>query len=522
MAKIHLSLSSKKDDRGQQQVMIRLFEGSKVNLRGKSRIFLNEDYFHYHINIPETIKIGVPAPESGLANMKEAKKKGYVLYSHGEIIIPTFRQSKYNPTKPAEYIDAENKKDQINALVKEIMDSYQTADKTKISSGWMESLINYFHNREEIERELQEQEELAEEEYKNDHILLNRFEKYIDDALISETRRRAYRVTYRILKRFLNIFGFADIFIEDFTADHILLFRQFIIDEYKYANKTKWKYLYKDVKKDNIPTEPRVQNTVATKLKMFRAFFSQLEDADEIVKSPFKKMGKENREASLKEMYVKPVALSLEEFIKVKNTQVPESLSVTKDAFLVQCALGCRISDFKIMTMQNVAVTHDGIPYVRYVPQKTRATMKTVHETKTPIVRFAFDIIKRTGFKFSIINYDSGKSGYNKKIKDLFKLCELNREVDVWNEKEKIIEHKPLWEVGSSKLGRKTNVTLMGRVQIDLTKAGLHQAESDIAKKHYYDERLMDLFQLMSKAFGEEIFFVDKDLNMLNKTVDKN
>lgn len=519
MAKIQLTLSSRKDDRGQRQVMIRLFEGSKVNMRGKSRIYICEDYFHYFINIPETIKIGVPAPESDLANIKEAKKKGYVLYQHGEIVIPTFRQSKYNPTKPVEFIEAENKRTQIDTLVKEIMDSYQTVDKTKLSSGWMESIINYFHNKEEIERELQEQEEREEEEYIKDHILLNRFEKYIDDALISETRRRAYRVTYRILKRFLNIFGLADILIEDFTADHILLFRQFIIDEYKYADKKKWKYLYKDVKKDNIPTEPRVQNTVATKLKMFRAFFSQLEDADEIVKSPFKKMGKENREASLKEAYVQPVALTLEEFIKVKNTSVPESLSVTKDAFLVQCALGCRISDFKIMTMQNVAVTGDGIPYIRYVPQKTRATMKTVQETKTPIVRFAFDIIKRTGFNIPIINYDSGKSGYNKKIKDLLKLCELNREVDVWNERDQLIEHKPLWEVGSSKLGRKTNVTLMGRVQIDLTKAGLHQAESDIAKKHYYDERLMDIFQLISRAFGEQIYFVDKELNLLRKTL---
>ena len=514
MAKIQLTLSSKKDDRGQRQIMIRLFEGSKVNLRGKSRIFINEDYFYYHINIPKTIKTGVPAPESGVANEKEAKKKGYVLYPHGELVIPTFRQSKYNPTKPAELIEAENKRDQLNLLIKDIMNSFQTSDRTKLSSGWMESLINYFHNKEEIEREQQEKQDLAEAEYLTEHNLIKRFEKYIDDALISETRRRAYRVTYRILNRFLSIFGLSDMLIEEFTADHILLFREFIINEYKYAEKKKWKYLYKDIKKDNVPTSPRVQNTVATKLKMIRAFFSQLEDADEIIKSPFKKMGKENREASLKESYIQPVALNLEELKKIIQTKVPESLTVTKDAFLLQCALGCRISDFKKMNMQSLAVTEDGVPYIRYVPQKTRATMITVRETKTPVVRFAFDIIKQTGFDFPIIRYDSGKSGYNKKIKDLLQLCEIDREVDVWNEEKKIIEHSPLWKVASSKLGRKTNVTLLDRVQINHTIAGLH-AEGSEAVKHYSDINLRDLFQLMSRAFGEPEYRVDKNLNII-------
>lgn len=66
----------------------------------------------------------------------------------------------------------------------------------------------------------------------------------------------------------------------------------------------------------------------------------------------------------MRESYDPPISLLQEEFLKVMNTEVPESLKETKDAFILQCAFGCRISEFKRLSMDNVAVSDDGIMYI--------------------------------------------------------------------------------------------------------------------------------------------------------------
>lgn len=368
---------------------------------------------------------------------------------------------------------------------------------------------------EEINKQLYPEQYQEEEEDTSAKILLTRFAKYIDDGLFSKARKAGYWVTWRILERFLIIHDKTSILFDEVTPDFLIAFHKFIINEYEFAKKKKWAKLYEDISKNNFPDAPRAQNTTAIKLKMLQAFFAQLEDADEITKSPFRKMGRENRKTSLREHYVAPVALTLEEVRRILETDVKPSLQSTKDAFLLQCALGCRISDFKAMGIKNVAISSDGIPFVRYVAQKTQHSMTRITETKTPLIRFAFDIVKRTNFNLPILKYVSGMNGFNKKIKILLSECGINREVEVFNESENKVEHKPLYEVASTKLGRKTNVTLLSRVQINSTVAGLH-AEGSEAVAHYYDQSLQDLFLLMSRAFGEQPYKTDKKLNIIN------
>lgn len=75
----------------------------------------------------------------------------------------------------------------------------------------------------------------------------------------------------------------------------------------------------------------------------------------------------------------------------------------------------------KTLYMYNgiVAVTDDGIPYVQYLPKKTMKTQNDRREKKTPLMLFALEIVKRSGFKLGVLKYASGKSGYNAKIKKL-------------------------------------------------------------------------------------------------------
>jgi hypothetical protein len=137
---------------------------------------------------------------------------------------------------------------------------------------------------------------------------------------------------------------------------------------------------------------------LTSQLKIWQTFFNELESQDEIIKSPFKRLGTEKKKSIMHTMYDDPVFLRLDELKKLIEADVPEKYETTRDAFVLQCALGCRIGDFQRMSMKKVAVSPDGIPYVHYIPSKTAGSQETNSEIETPLVRYAFDIVKKTDF----------------------------------------------------------------------------------------------------------------------------
>jgi hypothetical protein len=289
-------------------------------------------------------------------------------------------------------------------------------------------------------------------------------------------------------------------------------FREFLFDEYLYVQK--YPKLYETVSDRNKPKARLSMNTVTSQLKMLSTFFTELEDTDEIHKSPFRKMGKEKRKAVMKTKYDDPFFLRKDELLSILNCKVPQNLQDTKDAFLVQCAFGCRISDFSQMSMETISVSDDGIPYVHYLPQKTAGAQEGNGEVQTPIIRYAFDIIKRTNFEFPVLKNVFGEFGYNAKIKSLLQMCKIDRPVAQYNEETKKNDYTPFYKIGSSKLARKTHVDMMSKVQVDQYAAGLHKVGSSAVNRYTMME-LKDRFTLMNAAFGQKPYKVDKDLNVI-------
>lgn len=346
--------------------------------------------------------------------------------------------------------------------------------------------------------------------------LLQRLNAYVEESynqgIWGENRYSLYKLVAKEVERFLTINGRSAITAAEFTPNDVLAYRQFIIDEYKYVKK--WPKLYVNENDRQIPKEPRNQNTASTRVKQLKAFFSSLEDADEITKSPFRKLGKERIKVATKERYDEPVYLHFDEFQAVMNADIPENLRETRDAFLLQCAFGCRVADFQKLTMANVGVDKNGIPYIHYLPNKTKKEQRDNSEIETPIIRYALDIVKKYKFDFHILHYVSGEWGYNAKIKQLLQMCGVDRECNVYNEEIEDNEYKPLYELASSKLCRKTHVDIMNKAQVNLYAAGLHRIGSD-AVNRYTKLELSDKFKLMCFAFGQPEYKVDKMLNVI-------
>lgn len=400
-------------------------------------------------------------------------------------------------------LDIDTEIDAIEAAYRQLC---ETKDKTRITADDFEKAISFVLHPQKNVKALTEMP------------LIDRFSKYIDDGLrdgnFGAGRQKHYKVSLGELTRFLTMQHRLKVTPSEFDADDLMDFRQFLFDEYKYVDKHK--SLYDMVRARNIPSERRGLNTVATKMKNIQAFFNELIEKRELSVSPFTHLGRNKKRIMMRESYDPPVFLLQDEFLKVRDSEVPESLQETKDAFVLQCAFGCRISEFKRLTMDNIDVSDDGIMFVHYLPEKTLRENLGREEIRTPVMRFAYDIIMKYRFNFHILKYVSGKSGYNVKIKELMKHCGIDRKCAVFDEELGNNKYLPLYVLASSKTCRKTHVDILTKAQINMYAAGLHREGSD-AVNHYTHMDLKDRFMLMCYAYGQPVYYVDQNFNIINK-----
>ncbi len=392
------------------------------------------------------------------------------------------------------------------------IDAIETAYRT-LCSEKDKSLITAQEFETAIDAVLNPQKDVTKQKEKT---ILERFEKYIEDGLrdgdFGPGRKKHYDVALKELTRYLTIRHRGKILPSEFDSDDLMDYRQFLFDEYLYVDR--YKSLYELIASNNRPSSRRDQNTVAEKMKVFQAFFNDLIERGELATTPFSHLGKGKKRALIRESYDQPVFLLQEEFFKVMETSVPAKLQETKDAFLLQCAFGCRISDYTKLTMDNVSVCPDGTPYIHYLPEKTKRSNTDRREVETPIMLYALDIIKKYRFNFSILKYVSGKSGYNVKIRELLKLCGIDRKCPVYDDELETNTYKPLYEIASNKLCRKTHVDILTKAQINMYAAGLHEEGSD-AVNHYTYLNISDRFKLMCYAYRQPAYKVDKELNVI-------
>ncbi len=333
--------------------------------------------------------------------------------------------------------------------------------------------------------------------------LYQRFVRYLEDAhrdgVIGDGRYAVAKGKASKLQRFLTINGLAAITADDFSSDLVLEFRQFVYDEYQYV--PQHLELYPRKSGHRPPIKRCCNSTVVHDLKLLQAFFAELENTEEIRVSPFRKISTKKRRVIMHVMYDDPVFLRAEEFRQVLQTKVPKELQLAKDIFVLNCAIGCRISDLLRLTPDKVSVSDDGIPYIHYIPSKTVGKQTTNKEVVTPLIEPAREIIRRTHLKLIDGNLNYAKQRYNKSLRRLLEYCGINRQVSLFDSETGDNISKPLYEVATSKLARKTHIDMLNKVQINYYAAGLHSAGSE-AVFRYTSLELADRNVLMKAAFS--------------------
>lgn len=196
--------------------------------------------------------------------------------------------------------------------------------------------------------------------------------------------------------------------------------------------------------------EGRGSNTVVKIKKQIKQFFNWCNATGRCNNNPFNgvEIGSEH--------YGVPFYLSIEERNKIADYDLSsdKSLETQRDIFIFQCFVGCRYGDLVKFTKANIS---NGI--LEYVPGKTLNESVPV-KPRVPLTPKALTLIdkyKNQDPKGRLFPFISNQK-YNVAIKKFFTVIGLTRIVQVRNAKTDQIELKPLNEVASSHMARRTFV----------------------------------------------------------------
>ncbi len=146
-----------------------------------------------------------------------------------------------------------------------------------------------------------------------------------------------------------------------------------------------------------------------------------------------------------------PFFLTMEEVGVLYNADLSGTprLESTRDVFVFQCYVGCRLDDLIRLTRESVS---DG--FLEYVPHKTMR-----HEARTvrvPLHDKAMAILEKYSGQGSKLLPFKQKGVYNKEIKELLRHCGIDRSVTILDTHGLVTVQKPICEVATSHTARKT------------------------------------------------------------------
>ena len=435
MAQIELRISKKiQKETSRSEIQIRFYQGSKFDVYGKTGIYVMPRHFEYFIDIEKTRRNGVSVPQRTVSATTElAEKKGYVLRKSGIIVI-----NERISSPEVEYHKSQLKK--INQLKLFILDEYERMDKNRISSKWIQDTIDRFNHPQSSNY---------------DNSFFDLMDEYLESTKLSETRERNFKVLIRSLKRyeaFVRIYDKNDGFKLNFdTLDHERLsdFVDYLMDEHNLYNE--YPEIFKmipfgtDKRKVSKPCE-RGSNTIVILMKKLRAFLNWCVKHGYTDRQPFLKY-----DGKMSEKYGTPYYITLDERNAIADYPLSGEMEIQRDIFIFQCCIGCRVSDLMRLTDRNII---DGA--VEYIPQKTRNERPVV--IRVPLNERAAAIVEKyrgadkNGKLFPFIT----PQRYNDNIKKIFKKCGITRTVSVLNPLTGIEEQRPINEVASSHMARRT------------------------------------------------------------------
>jgi integrase len=267
---------------------------------------------------------------------------------------------------------------------------------------------------------------------------------------LSEVRKKNFRVICRAVMRY-ELFvrttkrgqkSFT-LDIDAVTADTLHDMWDFLENEHIYYEK--YPAIYEQIPEKRTP-QPRGKNTLIDCFCRIRTFFLWCHEKKKTANRPFDQFRIDEC------TYGTPVYITLQERDKLfeKNLSEHPQLEIQRDIFVFQSLIGCRVGDLYRMTKSNIV---NGS--IEYIPRKTKEGNPIT--VRVPLNDKAKAILEKykdcEGKK--LLPFISEQK-YNDAIKKAFRLAEIDRVVTILDPLTNEEAKKPLYEVASSHMARRT------------------------------------------------------------------
>jgi site-specific recombinase XerD len=328
----------------------------------------------------------------------------------------------------------------IDKMRNAILEAFLVADKSTVDKSWLETQVDKFHFPEKYDKVW------APKSFS----FIELFDKFLTEKKISAVRKKNYEVVKRSLLRFELYFQATEnasfeLTFDSLTPDILRQLDKFLRDEFELCIKPEYKVIYEVFPEKRTP-QPRGQNTLNNDFTKIRTFFHWAIDNGHSMNDPFKKF-------KIKEsIYGTPIYITTEERNQIYAADLSSrpQLAIQRDIFIFQCHIGCRIGDLYALTKSSVI---NGM--IEYIPRKTKED--TPLTVSVPLHNTAKEILDRykdiSGEK--LLPYISEQK-YNAAIKTIFAEAKITRMVTILNPTTRLEEKKPINEIASSHIARKT------------------------------------------------------------------
>lgn len=279
------------------------------------------------------------------------------------------------------------------------------------------------------------------------------FHDYVLNHKMDETRRKYFKVVYKSFCAFefyLKILDKHQKSITYNTINHRLLnqFADFIEREKELA--AKFPQIHNG---ESRKIQERCSETSGNYLRYLRCVINKVREEAGTDYYPMRNYHIKSAKVN------KPVALTMHEIRQLYDFRSDDkTLEIIRDNFLLQLCTVARVADFNRMRYDSILLDKtEGINYLCFTPKKTAESSGM--QVEIPLNNLAREIILKNKDKCDYLIPHYSEQYYNRKLKQLFKTAGLDRIIVQYDKIKKTDIHKPLFEVATSHIARKTAIS---------------------------------------------------------------
>ena len=332
---------------------------------------------------------------------------------------------------------------QLNRSVMEITSLISKEFYIGASNKWLQQLIFAYHhpnaykisNGEIVETSLAAWGRKFVEERKTDKHQASNYRGVIDKM----ERFEKYQRSVRKVKDYAFALG-------SITAEDLSEFKKFVEQEHQFVDRYPSIYGKLDNRTRGKIRTPRGGNTVTNIMTMVRTIVNWALLNGAQATNPFDRFDMPTT------LYGTPYYLTIAERDKILEHDFTDNpmLEEYRDMFIFQCMVGCRYGDLICFTTDNII---DGV--LEYIPQKTRN--KVGASVRVPLGAKALAIINRLNRKEGEVLFPLHFNfKYNDAIRDILTKAGVNRIVTVIDTVTHLEVKRPINEIASSHMARRT------------------------------------------------------------------